>query len=112
MKLKRVTVRWEKAVEVDVFVPESMSDAQVLTVAQDTNVDTWDDEGWEAWISATHRVELLEEHRRMAPRPNRLHDVVPGSALDVPGALILSDDRDEFVHPTDASWWLNEGEKP
>jgi len=113
VKLERMTVRWEKAIEIHVLVPEGMTVQEVAAIAENVDVDSWSSDGWEAWVTATHAVELPEEHRRLAPRTNiagrEYLDVVKGSALDSHGfrdTLVISDDKNDFVDATDASWWL------
>jgi hypothetical protein len=113
MKMRRVSVRWEKVVEVMLYVPEDMLSGDIRSIAQEA-ADDIDRYGWEAdWATILGRVEdvdVPDEECRVTTQHNRFGrsyaDVVAGSRLAADDAMVISDDRDELVNPTDATWWV------
>lgn len=112
MKMRRVSVRWEKVVEVMLYVPEDMLSGDIRSIAQVTAGDI-DRYGWEAdWATILGRVEdvdVPDEECRVTTKESRYGpyaDAVAGSRFAADEAMVISDDRDELVNPPDATWWV------
>jgi hypothetical protein len=111
--MRRVSVTWEKVVEVTLYVPSDMDDKSIRGIAQAT-ADDIDRYGWEAdWDTVLGRVEdvdVPDEECRVTTKQNRYggtYEVaVEGSRLRRADVMVMGDDRDEVVNPPDATWWL------
>jgi len=113
MKMKRVSVTWEKTVAVTLYVPSDMDDKSIRRIAEDT-ADRIDSDGWEAeWDTILGRIEeedVPDAECRVVSKQNRYggtYEVaVEGSRLRRADVMVMGDDRDEVVNPPDATWWL------
>jgi hypothetical protein len=124
MKMKRTTVTWEKTVSVVLYVPEDMDDHSIRFIAENT-ADDIDREGWDvSWethVSRAEAVEVPDEACAVVARKNRYGGTfsvpVENSVFAKDDVMVADDERETFVNPTDATWWLarsesNDEEKP
>lgn len=114
MQMKKARVVWEKSVEIYVYVPSDMSDADIEQVAYATaeriDRDGWAVDMWTTRVESIKETAVPDEELRLTERVSagghRYVDVVQGSRLDQMDAMVVDDDRTEIVNPTDATWWL------
>lgn len=114
MRMKKARVVWEKTVEICVYVPADMGDDDIeqvaRTAAERIDRDGWAVDMWTTHVESVREVTLPDEELRLATRVSagghRYEDVVQGSRLDQPDAMVVDDDRAEIVNPADATWWL------
>lgn len=116
MKMKRVTVTWEKVVDAVVYVPEDMDDETIEDLARET-AESIDRDGWEAdWdtnISSIEAVDVPDEECRLEAVPGSPWRRPPvGSRFRSPVAMVTDDMGEEFVQPEDAKWWLVQTTEP
>ena len=110
MKMKRVTVTWEKKVDAIVYVPEDMDDDAVRAIAHET-AESIDRDGWacdwDTFVSRYEDIDVPDEECRMVSTPGgRWLRPVDGSRFRYADAMVVDDEREAFVQAEDASWWL------
>ena len=110
MKMKRVTVTWEKSVKATVYVPADMEDDAVLDVARETaeciDREGWDAE-WDTYVSRYEDIDVPDEECRMTiPMGRRWTVPVEGSRFRHDTAMVMDDARMAIVNPVDATWWI------
>lgn len=110
MKMKRVTVTWEKKVDAIVYVPEDMDDDAVRALAHETaesiDRDGWDCD-WDTFVSRYEDIDVPDEECRVEMGPSiRYPRVVAGSRFRHADAMVVDDEGASLVQPEDATWWL------
>ena len=112
MKFERVELRFKKTIWFYALVPEGMTlkDAQTLAdhVAR-TKMDQHEHDAlWFADpLNRLDPVEIPDEDCRMTTRPALpWMKFAKPSVFQTQPLLVVSDDRDDFVAPEDAKWWL------
>lgn len=110
MKMKRVTVTWEKKVDAVVYVPEDMNYVEVFDLARET-AESIDRDGWECdwdtFVSRCEDIDVPDEECRVVSIPgSRWSRPVDGSRFRHADAMVVDDEREMFVQAEDAKWWL------
>lgn len=110
MKMKRVSVKWEKTVEVVVYLPEDMSDRDLSDIAHETadsiDRDGWDC-GWHTFVSRSEVVDVPDAERAVTSSPGgRWLHPVEGSRFRRDNVMVVGDGREDVVNPMDAGWWV------
>jgi hypothetical protein len=113
MKMKQVSVTWEKTVEATVFVPEDMDERTLRRVLNDAAY-TIDSEGWNVeWVALSTTPETVEVPDAecvlvevASARGFKYHTPVVGSRFSDDAVLVVDDARESIVNPEDATWWL------
>lgn len=110
MKMKRVSVKWEKTVEVVVYLPEDMSDREAIVVARETadtiDRDGWDVE-WDTFVMPSEVVDVPDAERAVTSSPGgRWLQPVEGSRFRHEDVMVVDDEREAVVNPMDAAWWV------
>ena len=110
MKMKRVSVRWEKTVEVVVYLPEDMSDRDLSDIARETadsiDRDGWDVE-WDTFVMPSEVVDVPDGERAVTSSPGgRWLQPVEGSRFRRDDVMVVGDGREDVVNPMDAGWWV------
>ena len=111
MKMKQVSVIWEKKVEVTVYVPEDMDDRSIHRVMEQAEhqIDQWDAE-WVTFVNKPEAVDVPDDECVLVEATSRggnvylTADVASRFAAD--DAFLLDDHRSGIVNPEDATWWL------
>jgi hypothetical protein len=109
MRMKKLSVTFERTISITVYAPEDMADAEIEDVAHDLAADglrDWDPDDWEAQVSASKEVTIPDDVLRCSP-PNAYgyrRCLVPQFNADQ--VVVVNDDRTDFVAPEDAQWWV------
>lgn len=109
MKMQRTCVRFEKAVEVELVVPEEMTEDEVERLAETVaarGLHGWDDPEWEATVGRLTTIEVPDGDLKLGP-PNRW-DYRACLSPTLNQGLVSNDTRDDMVNPEDATWWVRE----
>lgn len=111
MKMKQVSVIWEKKVEATVYVPEDMDDRSIRRVMEQAEyqIDQWDAE-WVTFVANADVVDVPDEERALVEATSRGGHVYltvdAASRFAADDAFLLDDHRSGIVNPEDATWWL------
>jgi hypothetical protein len=111
VKMKKVSVTWERSVTVPVYAPVDMADEDIRNAATDTadtiDREAWDVADWQTSVGHTREVEVPDAECAMElAAPGRWLRVAEGSRLRGEGVMVMDDTRAEIVNPEDAMWWL------
>lgn len=110
MKMQHVYIEFEKKIAVTVYVPEDTTAEQIEDIAKELAAEglrDWDDPEWEPYVGVPYAEEIPDERLKRGPpntygyRPCLVEEFTEGD-----GALVLSDDKTDFVQPEDATWWI------
>ena len=113
MKMKRVSVTFEKRVSIIVYAPEDMDDSALREVAEEQatriDADGWECD-WDTYLNVSQKIVTLPEGERTlteerTPLGYPVKRVAKGGLVDQPAVLVVSDERDNIVNPEDATWW-------
>ena len=113
MKMKQVSVTWEKTVEATVFVPEDMDERAIRHLMEDTayNIDSegWDVE-WVTFVTTPEVVEVPDAECALVEVTSstgfKYHTPVETGRFSEDTVLVADDAREAVVNPVDATWWL------
>jgi hypothetical protein len=103
--MRRFTVTFTREMDVSLLAPEDATEEEIQKIADGIDLDDWDPPEWEASVSGGRKVEVPDSECGLGA-PNKY-----GHRAAVDGALakidvVLSDERDDLVCATDASWWV------
>jgi hypothetical protein len=113
MKMQRVSVTFERSVDVVLYVPENMPLEEIKKVADDLAFDglrDWDPPEWEAVIGRRTPAEIPDEELTQGD-PNKYgfrHCL--SETLTAHDVLVINDDWDDMVSADDATWWIVKAE--
>lgn len=111
MKMKEFHVEFTKKIEVTLYAPEDMSQADIRELAANVAFDglrDWGEPDWECFVGRMNEVEVPEEELKLG-EPNRfgfrpcLAPLLKGQDV-----VVVSDDRQDMVAAVDATWWVKE----
>jgi hypothetical protein len=113
MKMKRASVEFTKTIDVTVYVPESMTQAEINRIAEDLafeDMNGWDDPPWEAFVGRLQTVDVPDADCVLETRPARFGSgtvtrPVRDTTFDNENVVVVNDDHTDFVSPIDATWW-------
>lgn len=113
MKMKQVSVTWEKTVEATIFVPEDMDERSIRRLVEDTayNIDS---EGWDVeWVTFATTPEVVEVPDAECALVEvtsstgfKYHAPVDSSRFSDDNVMVADDARETVVNPVDATWWI------
>lgn len=107
IKMRSYVVTFERVVDVVVYCPEGTPEKEIEEIAQDIarsgDLDRdWDLPDWESYVS--HGVKDVTVEVAVS-EPNKYgYRKLNSELLEGEDSMALSDDRSEFVSPTDAKW--------
>ena len=108
MKFAKFRVTFERAVECVVLAPEGTSYERIQDLAKEIGSDGlqgWDTPSdWEAFVTKPTEVEEDDANLQWTQNKHGFRVAATPNVTSEDGALVLSDDREDFVDPTDASW--------
>ncbi len=110
MKMKRVLVTFEKTLDVRLYAPADMADADIEELARDLAMDglrDWDAPEWEASVGQSREVTIPDTDLKCGPpTPGYGFRRCLTPQFQQDDALVVNDDRTDMVAPEDANWWV------
>ena len=109
MKMQRFQVEFTSTHNVTVYAPEGTGHTEILAIAngiaKNPSAKGWEMPEYEAFVQEWQPIDLPADDRQRLPPNRHGHRAVAGGLLAAEDAVVLSDDEDDLVNPTDATWW-------
>ena len=109
MKMKRLSVTFERTLSVVVYAPENMSAEEVEEIAHDLAADglrDWDADEWQASVGPAKEITIPDADLRQGPPNAYGYRRCLAPQLSGDSVVVVNDDRTDFVAPEDARWWV------
>lgn len=112
MKMKKTWVTFEKRIEVELVVPESMDNDAIESLVEEVasaGLYGWDDPAWEGYVGRVETIDIPDKELVLGPA-NKFGYRECSSKL-IKGCLVVNDEGNDIVDPADATWYATNGEK-
>ncbi len=109
MKIKKVHVRFERAIEVMVYCPEVTTENEIEDIANDlarNGLRGWDPDDWEAYVGRIQNVEINDDELKLGPPNSYGYRACLSQELSKDVSVVVNDEGDDFVCASDATWWV------
>lgn len=109
MKMKKVHITFEKRMNVDVCIPEDMTEKEIEALVEEVTLDglrNWDEPDWDAFVGRVVEIEVPDAELKLGP-PNKYGFRLCLSPT-LRSCLVVDDERKDLVDPSDAQWWAKE----
>lgn len=112
MKVKKTWVTFEKRIEVELVVPESMDNDAIESLVEEVasgGLYGWDDPAWEGYVGRVETIDIPDKELEMGPENKFGYRKCSSKVIN--GCLVVNDEGTDMVDPTDATWYAIKTDK-